>query len=318
MFVIPKTKVRNSKAYTRIQESMIHESYYKYRDLFKDIQLKDSYLKREIIVHISSFTMRIKKTRLGLYTCSVKIQGKRLNFLIDTGAQMSTLFKQACDDILFLDETYPIHIGSIGGKENKSECRVVETMFFGMVEIKNQPLAIMDSNQFMIPYLNVRLMNFDGIIGWDILRHLDFELNDKDSTFSLLSTSRSFRIQNLMDSSFPIFLALDHNQKVVTLGLDTGAKESWLGEHYAKQANVSIDYNQKAMGMGILGIETLHFWLIDHVVFSLFDRSITLKNTMTGRVDMFPNIEIDGVVGNKSFKNRRLQVFSSKRYIRIV
>ncbi|MDF9824964.1 hypothetical protein M2475_001417 [Breznakia sp. PF5-3] len=322
MFILPKTKVEKTKRYTLNEVQAVqeyHDTYaptlYQELDVFHQF---NGFEKRKIIFHLPTFTMKIKKNLMGLYVGSVKTQGKTMTFLIDTGAQISGILKKSVSDLEVQPIEQVVHVGSIGGRSKQASCVTISKLFFGAVEIQNQPLVLLDDKDFSIPYVNIKVMKFDGIIGWDILRNFDFEIDDVHSTFSLLRQQEDFFIKNFIPSSFPCVCLLDQNHKPAIFGFDSGAKESWLGENYVNRSNLDVDIEQKAYGMGVLGMESMDLSIIHTLDLYLYDSKISLQKIMTGRVDMFKNLEIAGVLGNKIFRNKKIQIFPSKQYIRIV
>ena len=322
MAIFPKTKVSKTNRYS-LEKVRKVQSYYEQCNskLFSEtqsFQTFDGFKNRELIYHMDTFTTKIKRNHLGLYVCYVRIQGKEFIFLLDTGAQISGILKKSAAALQTTKLTQKVNVGSIGGKTTSSHCVVVEKMYFGALQINHQPLVLLDDKNFALPYINIKVMNFDGILGWDILNNFDFEINDINKTFSLLKMKDTFYLQNFIPASFPCLCLLDQNKNPVIFGFDSGAKESWLGKEYIEAAKLDVDTKQRAYGVGVLGIEAMDMWMVKQLDLFLYDHKISLEKVISGRVDMFHSIRIAGVLGNKIFKGRRIQILASKRYIRII
>lgn len=320
--MLPKTKVKKIKDIKIENQHEIQSYYDKYApvlfheaDSFKTFE---GFHQRKLIRHLDSFSMQLKRNRLGLYVCDVKIQGIVFTFLVDTGAQISGILTQSAAKIKVETTSQQVNVGSIGGRSKGAQCVVVPQLFFGAIEILQQPLVLLQDKDFSIPYINIKMMKFDGILGWDILSNFDFELDDKNQKLSVLKSDDTFLIQNFIPVSFPCICLIDQNEKPAIFGFDSGARESWLGKNYVEAAKLEADYDQKVIGMGVLGFETMELRFVDSLDLFLHEYKISLQKIMTGRVDMFHNLEIAGVLGNKIFKGRKIQLFPTKQYIRIV
>jgi len=322
MSILPKTKVSKTSRYSLANVKKIQSCYDEYAPLLFEnahaFHAFKGFEQRKFIYYMDTFTCKIKRNRLGLYVCNVHIQGKELTFLLDTGAQISGILEKRAKSLKTTSLQQDVSVGSIGGKSTKSKCVSVDAMYFGALLIENQPLVVLDDKNFSIPYVNVKLMNFDGILGWDILSNFDFEIDDVNKQFSLLKMRDNFYIQNFIPTSFPCLCLLDQNKQPVIFGFDSGAKESWLAKEYMEQAHLDVEHDQKAYGIGVLGIEAMELWIAKELDLFLYDHKIALEKVISGRVDMFRNVRIAGVLGNKIFRGRKIQVLSSKRYIRIL
>ena len=71
---------------------------------------------------------------------------------------------------------------------------------------------------------------FDGIIGWDILSQLDFEIDDVAKVFKVLENRYSFAYPNMVKALFPLLLVKDEKGNVLKMGLDTGARCGWVNK----------------------------------------------------------------------------------------
>lgn len=322
MVIFPKTKIEKHARYP-LKTCQEIQAYYKtYADKMYKEKERFNHFKgfenRRIRSHLDHFSMSMRRNKLGLYVCDIQIQGRTLIFLVDTGAQISGILKQSSEGLKLETLEQEVQVGSIGGSSKQTTCVRVEKMFFGAVEIDYQPFVLLEDKDFSLPYVNIKLMRFDGILGWDILCHFDFEMDDKHQLLTILHTPIKPMIENFIPASFPCICLMDQNGVPIIFGFDSGAKESWLGKHYIEAAKLSVAATQKAYGMGVLGMESFELWVVDALDLYLYDYKIFLQKVMSGRVDMFQSVAIAGVLGNKIFRNHKIQIFTSKHYIRIV
>ncbi|EFP61975.1 hypothetical protein HMPREF0983_01476 [Erysipelotrichaceae bacterium 3_1_53] len=65
------------------------------------------------------------------------------------------------------------------------------------------------------------------------------------------------------------------------------------------------------MGFGVHGLEKMDLKIVKEWTLFVDKAEITLKDTMTGRVDLFEHFTFDGVFGNEIFKRRRIRIINS-------
>ena len=72
------------------------------------------------------------------------------------------------------------------------------------------------------------------------------------------------------------------------------------------------------MGVGVHGFEKLPMKIVEQLQVTLDRGAITLKDTMSGRCDLFNGFTFDGVFGNEIFKGRRIRLINSKQVVLLV
>lgn len=141
------------------------------------------------------FTLPMKRNIFGLLTIPIQINGKKLTFIIDTGAQISGI-KEYVGKKLQLKETQgSVTIGSIGGKQKSMKGVMADVLTLGALEYRSFPLIALHDSDFSLRFGSIDLFAFDGIIGWDILSQLDFELDDIKKQFKVLRTGLKYPIR---------------------------------------------------------------------------------------------------------------------------
>lgn len=322
MIVNAKTRVEKTFSYSNKEKETVKRCFEMYEpQLMESKKTYDGrafFKDRKIIKHTPTFTMKMKQDKVGLYVCDVLIQGKAVSMLIDTGAQCSVLFESTLATVKSTPTNHDMEMGSFGGKRAKAKTISVERVYFGSVELQNQPFVVIDDKHFTIPLVKINLMDFDGILGWDVLSHLDFELDDVHKTFSMIEPQEDFPIQNFIPSAFPTCIVIDSNKEASIFGFDSGARESWLGENYMQQTNIDVISSVRPLSMGVHGMERVETMLADYLQLYLYDTRMVFDKIMSGPVNIIEHVEFAGVLGNKIFKSRKLQIYSSKRFMRIL
>ncbi len=274
------------------------------------------YYERQIIKHMPAFSMAIEQNIFGIYLIPVRIKQKTYRFIIDTGASISGLLKINMRN-MDMAKLGSLPIQSAGGSVNEVGVFQIKQMFVGGLEIVNQPVAQMDEAAFSLFGLKKQFLNFDGIIGWDILKELDFSIDSHHLTFNLLNDNPPESCRNLVDVSIPGVLVHDELGALTLLGIDSGARICWFDEgNIVKQVSGPLK-KRFTIQMGVLGLEKMQIKIIKRLGYRLFDQKIVLTNTRTGITLRYDDKWLNGILGNEIFEDKTIAFYNSKEFIRI-
>lgn len=273
---------------------------------------------RSIIKHTDAFSLKMEKNAFQLFLISVNIHNKTYKFVLDTGAQISGIMSKHKALIQTYQSEHKIAIKSASGSQKEMPTICLDRFFLGSLEIQNQNFVVLEHNDFKLPIIKKEIMEFDGIIGWDILSQFDFEFDTKKKIFSMVQSDDMFTYCNLIHALFPVVIVYDENKKPAIFGIDSGAKVSWLSEEYTRRKELKIVRDVKGMNVGVHGIETMHVQMIKECTLSLFESKIHLENTRSGQTQVFMNLALDGIFGNEIFRNHSIQFLNSKGIVRIL
>ncbi|MEG0840964.1 MAG: retropepsin-like aspartic protease [Erysipelotrichaceae bacterium] len=257
------------------------------------------------------FELPLSRNLIGLYTIPVVVNNQKCNFILDTGAQISGMNGDLVKKMGIPKTKGKMSVGSVGGKEKAMQGICVQNFRIGALEYFQLPMIILDSGLFKLPILNVPMLSFDGIIGWDILSQLDFEFDDIGKQFKVCKNNFKFNYCNMVKGLFPTFLLKDDHQQLRMFGFDSGAKCSWINPNIIDEHQLKVVRESKAIGFGVHGMEELKLKIIDGCVYHLFKAKIELRNVGTGRCNIYQGFEFDGILGNEIFHNRRIRILNS-------
>lgn len=283
------------------QEAILQKPYVVERRLFQE-----------------TFSIPMKRNLFGLLAIPVEVNQISCTFLLDTGAQISGLRSSCVKKVEAMTAIGRIGIGSVGGKEKALSGCIVKQLRMGALQYHHMPMVILDEKDFAMRFGNIDLMGFDGIIGWDVLSQLDFEMDDIAKQFKVVKNKFRFPCRNMIMGSFPVFLCQKKNQEVALFGFDSGSKVSWLSDKFIEKEQLQIICEGHAMGFGVHGFEKLPMKIVEQLQVTLDRGAITLKDTMSGRCDLFNGFTFDGVFGNEIFKGRRIRLINSKQVVLLV
>lgn len=113
-------------------------------------------------------------------------------------------------------------------------------------------------------------------------------------------------------------LVQDGKGNLLTMGFDSGARYGWMSQQAMKQYGYELSEETSAMGFGVHGLEEMKIRLIKEMTLYLDRACITFQGVHTGRTNIFPNISLDGILGNEIFRNRRIRIVNSKEMVLLV
>lgn len=135
---------------------------------------------------------KIKISRIDKQGChlsiSAKINGKKVNLLIDTGASQTVFDKSRMVDILGHEEFEKVDSLSAGLGTNTMESHIVKipSIKLSKLELKNVKTVLLDLSHVNQSYATMNMTPVDGVIGGDILKKNKGVIDYGKKTLTLL------------------------------------------------------------------------------------------------------------------------------------
>lgn len=269
---------------------------------------------------LDHFTMKCEEDDLGVFIIVVRIKNKDYRFLLDTGAQISGIL--ASSKLLEgLSQNQELTIKSAGGMDKKLSAVKIERMFLGGIEILDHTFITLELKDFKLPFMKESFLNFDGLIGWDILQRFDFEIDAKHHLFTVLGTfleSVETNRSNLVNLPFPSIIVHDMYKKSALFGIDTGAKVTWMNPLYARRRRYELTKNRPMMHIGVHGVETYSVPFVKKCRFTFDHTKIQLEQVRCMQTEILPHFSLDGIFGNEIFEGHTIQFLNSERRLCIL
>lgn len=173
---------------------------------------------------------------VGTPLIPVRIAGKEYNFWLDTGSSLTMLASDVAND-LRLEPLVPdtLEIVTSTGRV-KAQPILVPEMQIGPLTVDNAPAMIVDQAMMQMrepeSMLLSKQVKIDGIIGFDIIRQLDVELDYGESVIKLRNpaTSRPDDERNMFWVGLPVIRMSSTDGMPLHFGLDTGAQVTFVTE----------------------------------------------------------------------------------------
>lgn len=262
-----------------------------------------------------AFQLPLRHNVFGLFLVPIQIHSRTYWFILDTGAQISGIRKHIVDQYHLEKQAGSLPVGSVGGTQKALPGYCLHALHIGNICFQNLPVLGLDAQDFSLRFGGIDLISFDGILGWDILSQLDFEIDDVAKQFKVLKNRYSFTYPNMIRASFPIFLMKDKNNRTLLMGFDSGSKQSWMNEPLCQTLGYRFSPAFEAMGFGVHGLEQMEIKMVKEMELYVYKAKISMKNIRTGRTNIFPNLEFSGILGNEIFRNRRIRILNSQAMI---
>lgn len=173
---------------------------------------------------------------VGTPLIPVRIAGKVYNFWLDTGSSMTMLASDVARDlniVPLVPDTLEIVTSTGRVTANPS---LIPEMQIGQVVVRNAPTMIVAESMMQMrepkPIDQGPQVKIDGIIGFDIIRQLDLEVDYGEGTLHLRNpaTSRHIADRNMFWVGLPVVRVTSTDGIPLHFGLDTGAQLTFVTE----------------------------------------------------------------------------------------
>jgi len=183
-----------------------------------------------------SILMPMSVSAVGTPLVPVRIGGKEYHFWLDTGSSMTMLASDVARELAvfpLVPDTLEI-VTSTG--RVKAHPALLPQLQLGSIVIRNAPTMIVDESLMHMrepkPIEVSQRVKIDGIIGFDIIRQLDLEVDYGDNSLRVRnpSTSRRESTRNMFWVGLPVVRLTSSGGIPLHFGLDTGAQQTFVTE----------------------------------------------------------------------------------------
>jgi hypothetical protein len=184
----------------------------------------------------SSARMPMSVSAVGTPLIPVRIGGKVYNFWLDTGSSLSMLASDVAHDLNILPlvpDTLEIVTSTGRVKANPA---LIPQLEIGQLVVRNAPAMVVEESMMeMSEPRAIELsthVKIDGIIGFDIIRQMDIEVDYGENVLRLRdpSNSRPEGDRNLFWVGLPVIRLMSTDGIPLHFGLDTGAQLTFVTE----------------------------------------------------------------------------------------
>ncbi|MEO8910734.1 MAG: retroviral-like aspartic protease family protein [Gemmatimonadaceae bacterium] len=185
----------------------------------------------------SSMLLPMSVSAMGTPLIPVTIKGNVYNFWLDTGSSMTMLASDIAHDLNIVPlVSDSLEIVTSTGRV-AARPSVIPELEIGQLVVHNAPTMIVDESMMQMreptkPIEQGRKVKIDGIIGFDIIRQLDLEVDYGEGTLHIRnpSTSRRLPNRNMFWVGLPVVRMTSSDGTAVHFALDTGAQLTFVTE----------------------------------------------------------------------------------------
>jgi len=233
----------------------------------------------------------------------VRIGDKDYNFWLDTGSSMTMLASDVARDLNIVPlvaDTLEV-VTSTG--RVKAHPSLVAELEIGQVLVRNAPAMIVDESLMQMreakPIEFSGHVKIDGIIGFDIIRQLDLDVDYEKGKVRVRNpaTSRRESTRNMFWVGLPVVMLASDDGIPVHFGLDTGAQESFVTETLLDKLQLEVPRVESRRVGGLGGEISLRAPILPNVRLFVRGVPILFRNAVV-RAPVYQVLAgLDGVLG---------------------
>jgi hypothetical protein len=196
--------------------------------------------------HSPSALLPMSVSAVGTPLVPVRIGGKVYNFWLDTGSSMTMLASDVARDLAIraiVPDTLEIVTSTGRVPANPA---LISELQIGQVTVRNAPTMIVDEDMMQMrepkPIDQGPQVKIDGIIGFDIIRQLDLEVDYGEGRLRVRNpaTSRHDSDRNMFWVGLPVVRIVSNDGLPLHFGLDTGAQLTFVTETLLDKLQIEV------------------------------------------------------------------------------
>jgi hypothetical protein len=256
-----------------------------------------------IFVPDEPVVLPMRRSAFGTPVVTVRVNGKEREFWLDTGASMTLLSSSvAIDAGATLAAPDTLALGVVAG-HIPARAVYLDSLSIGPVQALGVTAALVSPGALRLDRRMVHGVTesipIEGVIGTDLLRHLDLVLDAAAGTITIRKPRRDSRaVRNLFWVGYPVVRLVTQDGHPVLFGLDTGAEGTYATASLLKKLP-HTRIAMRRMSLGGLGTEREHTeWVARDIALSDGDYAVTLRNIPVTSDRHWTFVTFDGVIGS--------------------
>jgi predicted aspartyl protease len=239
----------------------------------------------------------------GTPVVNVKVNGVSRWFWMDTGSSISLLSASVATEAGVTPLTPDtLHMVTAVGVTS-ARPTVLHRLEVGGLVIANQPAAIVTDDDLALDLEGEGgLVRIDGVIGMDIIRRLNLEIDYHQHRVRIARPQPSGREEeeerNLLWLGYPLVRLEQRGGPPLYFGLDTGANRTYATEGLLKKLPKRWMRRERHRIAGFGGDTTLTVRALPRLEVSIGPRNFTLTGLPVHAPRRMGFVQIDGVLGN--------------------
>ncbi|MCA9735414.1 MAG: aspartyl protease family protein [Deferribacteres bacterium] len=257
-------------------------------------------------------------SKTGTPVVPVRLNGRKFNFWIDTGAGLSVLSSEVaekCGVQTIGKET--TSAGTATSKRVNIRPAIIDSLHISSLCIDNHPAIIIDKSDLEFKLLGlITMVKIDGIIGWNAIRNMRLEIDFANHEVSISKPrQRNSLPSNLFWLGYPIVELISENGVPLYFGLDTGARKSAVTQNIFTKIKAQPGVAKKETVGSAGGFEELERKTLANMTLHLGKYQLQFRDIKTLPAKGAVFIKTDGVIGSDVFNGARLIIDYQNNYL---
>lgn len=256
-----------------------------------------------VTVPEESVVLPMRRSAFGTPVITVRINGHPHEFWLDTGASMTLLSAEvALETGVYLASRDTLALGVVAG-HIPARAVIIDSLDIGPVKARGLSAAVVEQRMLRLDrrmvHGQLESVPIDGVIGTDLLRHMDIVLDAGAGTMTIRRPRRNPRARrNLYWIGYPVVKLVTRDGHPVVFGLDTGAEGTYVTMSLLRKLP-RTPVAARRMTLGGLGEgKEKTEWVAREIALSDGDYAIALRNAPVTPERRWTFVTFDGVIGS--------------------
>lgn len=230
-------------------------------------------LRQQVSIN-GSTRLKMEKDIAGLKNLKVNTGKDTMNFIFDTGANISTVSASAARRLKMKVISAGIDVDAVTGISVKADLAVCKKLVLGNVTVENAVFLVFADTALSFPQINYQI---NGILGFPVIEALNEVQLTQDDYFIVPDEETKINM--------PSNMAIDGLTPLIYIDgrhftFDTGADKTMLYAPFYQENKKNIDeqYQSVKIGMGGAGGKIEHEGFKVNHTFHILGRQVPLKN----------------------------------------
>ncbi|MGI9089618.1 MAG: retropepsin-like aspartic protease family protein [Gemmatimonadaceae bacterium] len=255
----------------------------------------------------------LRRSSVGTPIARVLINGRPHEFWLDTGASMTVLSTDIATEAgVHLAANDTLALGVVGGSID-ARAVLIDSLSLGGFTARGITAALVSASMLRLDH---RMENghsvpvlIDGVIGADLMRHMDLVIDVAAGTITIRKPRRDRRsVRNLFWVGFPVVRLIARGGRPLLFGLDTGAESTYITARLLEKLPRTHVATRRGQLGGLGGEKEQTEWVARELTVSDGTYAIKLSNTPIGPERDWNFVSFDGVVGSDIALGTRLHL----------
>ena len=245
----------------------------------------------------------MRRSAFGTPVITVKVNGRPHEFWLDTGASMTLLSAEvALESGVYLAAPDTLALGVVAG-HIPARAVIIDSLDIGPVKARGQSAAVVERRMLRLDrrmvHGQMESIPIDGVIGTDLLRRMDVELDAGAGTMTIRKPRHNPNAKrNLYWIGYPVVKLVTRDGRPVLFGLDTGAEGTYVTTALLRKLpRTKVAARRMTMGGLGTGRERTE-WVARDIALSDGDYAISFRNAPVTPDRHWTFVVFDGVIGS--------------------